>query len=619
MTKAEKKSGSRLRLTEVRRRAALGALLAAALAFFGSCAEQRPPQKSAHAVPPPAKPAQPSPADLLASRMDELSVRAEDPSLTDDQAQDLLDQMDAAVEAYLSSPAAVKNDPKVAGSLERLCDASLQLELDANAVPESAEAPTEPPTEQLLHVTTFLSPEELKTTYDAVKTSLAQVNLGFEVETNDAVLAYVNAFQTKLHDWFARALARGQQHVSKMQQIFRDEGVPPSLVYLAIVESAFNSDAVSRAKAVGMWQFIAGTAQRYGLTVDFWEDQRRDPEKAGRAAAQYLKDLHGMFGDWQLALAAYNCGEGKIQKFKNHSPAGDFWKARNSRFLRRETREYVPAILAAILIANDPKAYGFEAPAGDPPSDTAAVTISEATDLRVLAKCAQVPVETLQSLNPSLRRLMTPPRPFELKIPASSLQDFQARLDAVPPEEKIAVAMHTVARGESLATIARAYKTSPEAIRLANRMPSRRVAVGQALVVPLGAAASDPSLYGEDGRWKGRGTKVYKVRSGDSLYSISRRTGVPVADLRSLNHLSGDSLRPGQRLVLSEEAPPAKGRAAGKSQAPRSAGGRVHHVQQGDTLWDLARRYGTSVDRICRANRISPGHRLQLGDTLVIP
>ena len=214
---------------------------------------------------------------------------------------------------------------------------------------------------------------------------------------------------------------------------------------------------------------------------------------------------------------------------------------------------------------------------------------------------------------------MTPPRPFELRIPASALQGFQARLDAVPPEEKIAVAMHKVERGESLASIARAYKSSSEAIRLANRMRSRRVSVGQSLVVPLGAAASDPSLYGEDGRWKGRGSKVYKVRSGDSLYAISRRTGVPVADLRSLNHLSGNDLRPGQRLILSEAAAPVRGKETERAPRTRPEGQRIHHVQQGDTLWDLERRYGSSVDRICRANRISPGHRLQLGDTLVIP
>jgi membrane-bound lytic murein transglycosylase D len=247
------------------------------------------------------------------------------------------------------------------------------------------------------------------------------------------------------------------------------------------------------------------------------------------------------------------------------------------------------------------------------------VTLTEATDLRILAKCAQVPVETLQSLNPSLRRLMTPPRPFELKIPAASLQEFQARLDAVPAEEKIAVALHRVERGESLAGIARAYKSSPEAIRLANRLPSRKVSVGQSLVVPLGTAASDPSLYAEDGRWRGRGSKVYKVRPGESLYAISRKTGVPISDLRSLNHLTGDDLHPGQRLVLAESAAPGRERGGAKPARSPSGGERVHHVQPGDTLWDLARKYGSSVDRICRANRISPGHRLQLGDTLVIP
>lgn len=594
--------------------------------LLAGCAEQKPPQAAIPSVQPAPKPSEPKPSEKLAADMERLSQKAADPELDSGQADGVMNEMQAVMQAYLGAPPEVQRDPKVQGALDRMCDAALDLELDANsAPPEAADSGNgEAPTEDLLGVTTFLSPEDLKSTYETVEKALAQVNLGFEVQTNDAILAYVNTFQNKLRDWFERALVRGAPYVPKMQQIFKDEGIPPSLVYLAIVESAFNPNAVSRAKAVGMWQFISGTAQRYGLVVDFWEDQRRDPERAARAAAKYLKDLHGMFGDWQFALAAYNCGEGKILKYQNRHPDTDpdFWKMRNSRYLRRETREYVPAIMAAILLANNPRAYGFDVPPPGPAADTATVTIPQATDLRVLAKCANVSVEELQALNPSLKRYMTPPRPFELHLPATDLEGFQARLEAVPSDERLAVAMHTVARGETLASIARKYHTSQEAIRLANRLRTKHVAGGQSLVIPLGQAASDPALYAEEGRASRHGSKVYKVRRGDTLAAISRRSGVPVETLRSVNQLKNDDLRPGQRLVLGEPAGSAKaGRVAQpQGKAPVSAGkSRVHHVQQGDTLWDLARRYGTTVDHICRANRISPGHTLNLGDSLVIP
>ena len=583
------------------------------------CAPAKKPAGVALA-PAPAVSKAPSPTDSLFSTMEQLSIRAENPDLTDEQAAQVAKEMTEALTKYDGLTADQQSDPKLQGALERMCDLCLQLQLDANAAPASPEQTNGSPTDDdLLHVTTFLPPDALKSTYQEVEAALQQAHLGFAIPTdNPAVLTYVQLFQTKLHDWFERALTRGGPYIPRMKEIFKDEGVPPSLVYLAIVESAFNPDAVSRARAVGMWQFIKGTAIRYDLKVDFWEDQRRDPEAAARAAARYLKDLYGMFNDWQMALAAYNCGEGKIQSYMERRPDSTFWKLRDTRFLRRETREYVPAILAAILLASNPKAYGFTPPAPDPPPSTAMVTVDEATDLRVIAKCAQVPIETIQALNPSLNRLMTPPGPFELRIPASHLDGFMARLKAVPSDERIAVAMHRVMRGDSLRRIAAHYKVSTEAIRLANRMPTWRVHPGETLVIPLGSAASDPELYAQSRSRGSTGARVYRVRSGDSLASISRRTAVPIDRLRELNNLSSNLLHPGQRLVLAEGGAARRASSRGRSRTLESRE-RVHHVRQGDTLWDLARRYGTSVDRICRANRISPSHRLKLGDSLLIP
>jgi membrane-bound lytic murein transglycosylase D len=554
--------------------------------------------------------------------MDAASDRAENPELSDEDSASAAVEMERLVQVYLTLPAAERSDPALQASLERLCDASLQLQLDAFAAPVTPEAEAGSPKDDLPDVTTFLSAEDLKKTYEEVDRALKETSLGFEVKANDVVIKYVVLYQTKLRGWFSQALVRGTPYVPQMQAIFKDEGIPPSLVYMAIVESAFNPNAVSRAKAVGMWQFIQGTAKRYGLEVDFWEDQRRDPVIAARAAARYLKDLNGMFGDWELALAAYNCGEGKILRYTKQSDKDDFWHLRTTRHIRRETREYVPAIMAAVLLASNPKAYGFEVPGYAPPEPAATVSIPEPTDLRVLARCAQSPVETLQAMNPSLKRLMTPPRKFDLRIPAKNLEGFQARLDATPAQERLAVTMHTVSRGESLKKISQSYGVPAEAIRLANRLPGRKVKAGQTLVIPLGTAATDPSLYAEERPSSRKGSRVYKVRRGDTLSSVSRKTGVPVETLKELNGLESDALLAGQRLVLGRAAKPAAATKA-SPRAPKAEDAerkeRVHHVRAGDTLWDLSRKYGTTVDRICRANRISPRTKLRVGDTLVIP
>lgn len=583
-----------------------------------ACAPGGPPPVSQPPVEaPPAVPPEVARAKDLADRAEALCERAEQEDLSDEAAREVLASMDALFDEALGEPPAVLSEPRLQGALNRMADLALQLDLDANAAPPEAPEEEESPKDTLLKEATFLSPADLEATLAQVEASLKQVSVGLEVPASDpAVLAYVNLYQTRLRKWFAAALDRGAPYVPRMQEIFRDEGVPPSLVYLAIVESAFHPGAVSRARAVGMWQFVAGTAQRYGLTVDFWEDQRLDPELSARASARYLKDLRQMLGDWSLALASYNCGEAKVLRHQQKKPSVTFADLCKTRVLRRETREYVPAIYAAILVASNPAAYGFAPPATDPPEPTATIPLTEATDLRVLARCAGVPVEELQKLNPSLKRLVTPPREFLLRIPARNYDAFRAAFDAVPPEERLAVAIHTVQKGESLASIARHYKTSAEAIRLANRIQSRRVSPGQSLVVPLGVSASDPSLYAERRTSPPRGARVYRVKPGDTLSSVSRATGIPMERLKEINNLDSDQLKPGQRLVLAAEARP-------KKEVPPSASSpkapRVHHIQPGDTLWDLARRYGTTVEKICRANRISPGKRLNLGDTLVIP
>lgn len=595
-------------------------MLVPAVLLFGlaACAPGGPPPVSQPPVEtPPSLPPEVARAKDLAQRVEDLCQQAEREDLSDEASQALLSAMDALFDVALEEPPNILSDPRLQGALNRMADLALQLDLDANASPEETPSEEGSPKDTLFKETTFLSPSDLEATLAQVEASLKQVSVGLEVPASDpAVLSYVNLYQTRLRNWFAAALNRGSPYLPWMREIFRDEGVPPSLVYLAIVESAFHPGAVSRARAVGMWQFVAGTARRYGLTVDFWEDQRLDPELSARASARYLKDLREMLGDWSLALASYNCGEAKVLKHRQKKPSVTFADLCKARVFRRETREYVPAIYAAILVASNPTAYGFDPPDPDPPEPTATVILTQAMDLRVLARCAQVSVEELQRLNPSLKRLATPPREFSLRIPARTYEAFRAALDAVPPEERLAVAVHTVKKGETLASIARAYKTSAQAVRLANLLKSHRVSPGQSLVVPLGVSSSDPSLYAERQRPRNRGAGVYRVKPGDTLSSISRTTGLSVERLKEWNGLTSDHLKPGQRLVLAGEGRLPRGTSppTASTKSPR-----VHHIQPGDTLWDLARRYGTTVEKICRANRISPGKRLNLGDTLIIP
>jgi len=553
--------------------------------------------------------------DALLREITHLSERAASPELTDEEFGRLQRRMDTALRRYLSAPETIREDFEIITALERMCDIALALALDANTagegpVPDASSAPLE----ELLRVTTFLSPEDLQATYEAARKAMGEGEPDFPVEMNDVVLSYVNSYQNKLRDWFQTALDRGSKVFPRVKEIFREEGVPTSLVYLSIVESACNPRAYSRARAAGMWQFIAGTARRYGLKVGFWEDERWDPERSARASAKYLKDLHDRFGDWSLALAAYNCGEGRILRGRKRYPQADFWTLRKRRYLVRETREYVPAIHAAILVASNPAAYGFTIPEPPEAEITTRIEVDGPTDLRVLAKCAGITLEELRDLNPALRRQATPPRAYPLRIPARVRESFEAAWAEVPEKERLSVAMYTVKRGDTLSGIARRFGASVEAIRLANRIRSHWIHPGQNLVVPLGSGAPDPSLFSEVSPRSGGGrSETYRVRRGDTLAKISRRTGVSIGRLRRLNGLQGDLIRPGQRLSLGRPAP-------SRSSVKRSWGkGGRHKVRPGDTLWDIARHYGTSVKNLCDVNGISRRSTLRLGQVLKVP
>ena len=253
------------------------------------------------------------------------------------------------------------------------------------------------------------SPETLARAVAAVESE----TLDLPVELNEPVLSCIDLYQGRLRPWFETALSRGQQYLPHIREVFAEEGIPQDLAYVALVESAFKTTAYSRAKAKGVWQFISATGKRYGLAVDWWVDERSDPEKATRAAARYLKDLYALFGDWNLALAGYNAGEGKVLRAIRRYKTDDFWELRKTRGLRRETKNYVPLIHAAVVLAKAPERYGFTVTPDEPP-DFERVPIEGAIDLRVIAECAGEPVEGDPHPEPRAAAARHPRRPHLL-------------------------------------------------------------------------------------------------------------------------------------------------------------------------------------------------------------
>ncbi len=267
----------------------------------------------------------------------------------------------------------------------------------------------------------------------------------------------VELFKDRIKERFTVYLERSAQYIEIMKEILRGKNLPEELVFLPIVESGFNPNAYSRARAVGPWQFIASTAKRYGLVIDWWRDERKDPVKSTMAAAEYLNDLYKMFGSWNLALAAYNAGEGKISKALRKSDSVDYWSLLKTKQIRNETKEYVPRYIAATMIANTPEEYGFDNLDYREPLEYDEVTVSSPVDIDVIAKCAECTVKEIREANPELRRWSTPPNvaAYTIRIPVGSKDIFLDNLAAIPKEERFTVQQYTLKKGDTIKKIAR--------------------------------------------------------------------------------------------------------------------------------------------------------------------
>jgi len=308
-----------------------------------------------------------------------------------------------------------------------------------------------------------------------------------------AVERNIEMYKGGLRERFAKYLSRSGRYIRLMKNIMAEEGLPADMAYLPLVESGFNTRAYSRARAAGLWQFISATGKRYGLTIDWWVDERRDPVKSTRAAARYLKDLHDMFGSWSLAMAAYNAGEGKVKRALRHTRSGDYWGLLSTRHLRAETKNYVPNFIAAKMIASDPESYGFGGIEYQDDFVFDEVALQSPLTLDVIAKCAETDVEAIKDLNPELRRWSTPPhvKHYKLRIPRGTREKFLANLSKIPEGKRFTVHVYRVKRGDTISEIA--HKTGvPQRVIISYNKLNRRgfITTGQKLLIPVGLAAN---------------------------------------------------------------------------------------------------------------------------------
>lgn len=488
-------------------------------------------------------------------------------------------EFNKALDVLLESPWGARTEPRIREHYDSLVERISATELTSLAQGDGfTEKKSEPASiDDLLALTTFPAPSAQ--TAQAVADDLQSNDHDIAIPLNTRVLSFVELFSGRLRGYLQEGLSRGARFLPMIQDVFRAEGLPLDLAYVPLVESAFKPDALSRAKAKGMWQFMRGTALENGLKHDWYIDERAEPEKATRAAAKYLKTLYGMFGDWNLALASYNGGPGRVQSaIRRSGGVKDFWRlSASKRYLPRETRDYVPLILAAMIVARNPTQYGMDlepAPLETPAFEK--VSVPGAVDLRRVAEWAGVPVQTIQDLNPELRRWTTPVRAteYELKVPEGTGETVMAKLAEAGPDAAN-LTWHTVHKGETLLSIARKLKVSRADLAEANYLSVKsRVTAGQQLIVPrpptlLLAARTDNAAplvetttpdpvvtanvaVGErtPSSTPVQSKLVYRVKRGDTLASIARVFQTTVDSLKKWNSLRTNSIKIGQRLTI---------------------------------------------------------------------
>ncbi len=429
------------------------------------------------------------------------------------------------------------------------------------------------------------------------------------IEMQPLVIDYIRFFQNGGRKWFRRWMSRSYRYIPLMQPILEAKGLPRDTVYLAMIESGFNTQAKSWASAVGPWQFISATGKLFKLGEDFWIDERRDPIKATHAAADYLSLLHSKLGHWYLAWAGYNAGGGRVRRLIDTHGTSNFWELseKKRKGFARETKHYVPKLIACAIVAKHPEAFGFSESEFEPegPFEFDEVSVVGAVDLEVLAQASNTTVDVLHELNPELKRWCTPPTtsaaPYVLRIPKGSRTTFLANFDRLGSDLRLHFKIHRVRRGDTISKLAAQYRSAPEAIiqmnALAHKKPLK-LNVDLMILVPhqshAQVAGLDANIVRQVSRARRQGiTSVNpseEVPAGTAPKSAARRTGQHAARGGSLTSESVN----GKRRV-------------------------TYHVAQGDSLWTIARRFDVRVEELNRWNhKIASVRGLKVGAALVI-
>jgi membrane-bound lytic murein transglycosylase D len=541
---------------------------------------------------------------------------------------------DRAMSLLTESKLDVHSDARLELEYNKVVAAENNLNLVGSPQSESAPAqqPEPAPIDEVNEATPAVDPN-VKAKAEA---EMMATRSDLPLMLTDPVAGYINYFSNRGHEQLEHALIRSGRYQDMIQHILKEENVPQELIYLALAESGFHPLALSRAGARGMWQFMGLRAKGYGLKRSPWVDERQDPEKATRAAARHLKDLYKEFGDWYLAMAAYNSGPGGVQQAVKRTGYADFWELYKRNVLPKETRNYVPIILAATIMAKNRAQYGLDQLVLDPPLAYDTVPLDYQVDLRLVSQCVDAPLSTLQELNPSLLRWTTPKdSAFDLHLPVGSADKYSTAIAAIPRDMRVWWRYHTVAQGDTPAALARAYRSTLQAILDVNHLKVSELQPESKLIIPI---APGKHATSEDDQTYARRLTRYRVHLGDTVQSVADDFGVPASLLRRWNHLKGDSLR-GRRVVY-VHLPVPVGRQGGQPAASRrtrktssksnpnktlarngNTGARAvvrHTVKAGETLYSIASDYKTTVSAIQRDNGLVDVASVRPGMILVI-
>ncbi len=587
-----------------------------------------PDAKSAQAAPPAAPAVQvsavpvPDPVEELLSRVE----KEYQEGLANYQAGRIdasKQNFDNAFNALLESQLDIRSDNRLEREFDRLVEGANHLNL-GDAAPDSEAQKSEPaPIDEANGITPAAEPGVKAKAQAEIKFTHSDLPLML----TDQVAGYISYFSGRGRGVFERAFARSGRYHDMMVSILKQEGVPQDLIYLAQAESGFHPLAVSRAGARGIWQFMGSRARGYGLQRSPWVDDRQDPEKSTRAAAHHLKDLYAQFGDWYLAMAAYNSGPGTVQAAVKRTGYADFWELYRRNVLPKETRNYVPIILAMTIVSKNLSQYGFDDVSMDEPVTFDKVTIDYPVDLRLVADCVDATPDQLQELNPSLLRMTTPKEgSFELHLPAGTKAQYQTAISAIPNDMRLWWRYHKVQPGDTLASLSRSYRVTAKSIATANKLDTTELEAGSRIVIPVAVGkhpVSDNAAYS-------RRIIRYKVRKGDTVETVAENFGVSAQMVRRWNGLrNGDSLRGRKMLALHLPVTPSSGpstvakstphtKKSAPTSTPKAAAAKpaeaadedssgqaavLHHtVKTGETLYSIATTYKTTVAALKRNN-----------------